>query len=258
MKNTAGVALLLQRSTESTMTRRTIVVCAVLWLSLLNRCSTAPNTFQNPSREAVRFGDTGRALTYVVMGDSTAAGEGAPYSQGIAVGTATALAADHRVTMTNLGVSGARIKDVVNDQLAASIRLHPDLVLLSVAANDVTHLTSVGAMESSLRSIVHALKTANPNMAIIVTGSPDMGSPPRIPRLLRGLASRRTEAINRMFRKVAAEEQLTFAPIADATGPLFRKDRSLFADDRFHPNARGYATWIRVLNEAIARALIER
>jgi lysophospholipase L1-like esterase len=140
----------------------------------------------------------------------------------------------------------------------ASVRLHPDLVLLSVAANDVTHLSSVAAMESSLLRIVRALKTANPDVAIVVTGSPDMGSPPRIPRLLRGLASRRTETINRMFRKVAAEEHLTFAPIADVTGPLFRKDRTLFADDQFHPNARGYATWIRVLNEAIARSLIGR
>jgi len=245
-------------SSETTMTRRTIVVCALISLPLLNRCTTAPSTFRNPLRESVRFGDTGRALTYVVMGDSTAAGEGAPYAEGIAVGTATALAADHRVTMTNLGVSGARINDVVTGQLAAAVRLRPDLVLLSVAANDVTHLTSVGAMESSLLRIVHALKAANPNVAIVVTGSPDMGSPPRIPRLLRGVASRRTEAINRMFRKIAADERLTFAPIADATGPLFRKDRSLFADDRFHPNARGYVTWIHVLNEAIARALIER
>jgi len=95
-------------------------------------------------------------------------------------------------------------------------------------------------------------------LAIVVTGSPDMGSPPRIPHLLRGLASRRTEAINRMFLTVAAEEHLTFAPIAEVTGPLFRTDRSLFAEDRFHPNSRGYATWIHVLNEAIARAITGR
>lgn len=238
-----------------TLKRQTFFVTAALISLLLNRCSTAADTFQNPSREPVRFGDKGPVLTYVVMGDSTAAGQGAPYAQGIAVGTATALATGHRVTMTNLGVSGARINDVVNDQVAASVRLHPDLVLLSVGANDVTHLSSVAGMESNLLRIVHALKTANPAVAIVVTGSPDMGSPPRIPLLLRGLASRRTEAINRVFRKVAADEHLTFAPIAEMTGPIFRQDRSLFADDRFHPNVRGYATWIRVLNEAIARAI---
>jgi len=48
---------------------------------------------------------------------------------------------------------------------------------------------------------------------------------------------------------------LTFAPIADRTGPLFRRDRTLFSDDRFHPNDRGYATWTAVINEALDRAL---
>lgn len=231
----------------------------LVMFSVLTRCSsTSGEVFQNPSRQPVRFGDQGPALVYVVMGDSTAAGQGAAYGDGIAMGTARAIGLRRAVTMTNLGVSGARMQDVVADQLSAAVRMRPELVLLSVAANDVTHLTSVASMESGLLTIVRALKTANPAVAIVVTGSPDMGSPPRIPRLFRGLTSRRTDAINRMFQKVAAEEHLTFAPIARETGPLFRKDRSLFAADRFHPNARGYATWIPVLNGAITEALTEK
>jgi acyl-CoA thioesterase-1 len=235
---------------------RRMKILALVSLSLLSRCSsTADEVFQNPSREPVLDGERGPALTYAVMGDSTAAGQGASYPQGIAAGTAQMLAKTYRVRMTNLSVSGARVNDVVNDQLSAAMTLRPDLVLLAVGANDVTHLTSVASMETGVLRIVRALKTANPSVAIVVTGSPDMGAPPRIPRLLRGLASRRTEAVNRMFRSVAASEHLTFAPIADATGPLFRKDRSLFADDRFHPNTRGYATWIPVIDEAILQAL---
>jgi len=57
-----------------------------------------------------------------------------------------------------------------------------------------------------------------------------------------------------MFVAEAARLGLIFAPIAEKTGPLFRADPSLFAADRFHPNDRGYATWIPVLNEALARA----
>jgi hypothetical protein len=44
--------------------------------------------FQNPSHEPRTFGSVGRALTYVVMGDSTAAGRGGDYGKGIAVSTA--------------------------------------------------------------------------------------------------------------------------------------------------------------------------
>jgi lysophospholipase L1-like esterase len=191
------------------------------------------------------------------MGDSTAAGQGAAYERGIAVGTARALSAGQRVSMTNLGVSGALARDVVSGQLAAAERLRPELVLLAVSANDVTHLTPVRSVEQSVRRIVAGLRGANPKVAIVVTGSPDMGSPPRIPRLLRPVAAWRTRNMNRMFRAVAAEEQLTFAPIAEETGPRFRADPTLFAADRFHPNERGYATWTAVLDRAIAQALRE-
>jgi lysophospholipase L1-like esterase len=82
-----------------------------------------------------------------------------------------------------------------------------------------------------------------------------MGAPPRIPRLLRGLASHRTSVVNRMFVAEARELGLVFAPIAERTGPLFRADPSLFAADRFHPNERGYRTWLPVLDAALADAL---
>lgn len=192
---------------------------------------------------------------YVILGDSTAAGVGADYQHGIAMQTTRQLETSHRVEMTNLSVSGARIGDVRRDQLTRAETLHPDLVLLSVGANDVTHLTPVGSMRTDLREIVKRLRAANPAVAIVITGSPDMGAPPRIPRLLRGIAAWKTRQVNRMFVSEAASLSLTFAPIAERTGPLFRNDHSLFAADRFHPNERGYAVWIPVLNEALNQAL---
>ena len=197
------------------------------------------------------FGTAGPSLTYVILGDSTAAGVGGDYEQGIAVSTARALGRTRRVSMSNFAVSGARMHDVRTRQLAAAVALRPSLVLLSAGANDVTHLTRVGSMRDDLRAIVEALRVANPDVKIVITGSPDMGSPPRIPRLLRGLASRRTKSVNRMFRAEAESLRLVFAPIAEVTGPLFRRDPTLFAADRFHPNDRGYATWIPVLDEAL-------
>jgi lysophospholipase L1-like esterase len=207
------------------------------------------------SREPVQFGQSGENLTYVVLGDSTAAGIGGHYDRGIAATTARELARQHRVTMTNLSVSGAQLRDVRRQQLAAAEALGPDVVLLSAGANDVTHLTPIGSMRRDLRKIVQRLKAVNPDVRIVITGSPDMGAPPRIPWLLRGLATHRTKLANRMFEREAAELHLTFAPIARTTGPLFRADPSLFADDRFHPNDRGYATWFPALNKALAEAV---
>ena len=217
------------------------VVCGVLFLlmsPLLSSAAEAP------------------PLTYAVLGDSTSVAVGASAEEGIAANTARALAnGGRRVSMTNLGVSGARAHDVLTRQLPAAEALRPDVVLLAVGANDVIHLTPLRSVKRDVAEIIDRLKRANPAVAIVVTGSPDMGSPPRIPRLLRGIASWRTRQINRIFTAEVQRSGVTFAPIALTTGPLFRRDRTLFAPDRFHPNGRGYATWIPVLNAALAEAL---
>lgn len=233
------------------------LVVATLALTL-SACASAPDSgFTNPSHGVRRLGD-GTPLVYVVMGDSTAAGQGAPYEQGIASSTARELARTHSVAFTNLGISGARAADVVRDQLGEARALHPDLVLLSLGANDVTHLTPIGSQRRNLETIIDGLRTSNPKVVIVVTGSPDMGSPPRIPRLLRGLAGRRTRSVNEMYLTLVREKRLTFAPIAEETGPVFRADPTLFDSDRFHPNTRGYALWTTVLNRALRDALGKR
>jgi lysophospholipase L1-like esterase len=218
---------------------------------------TASAHAADEQRPILTFGSSHPPLNYLILGDSTAAGVGADYQSGIAVMTAEELSRTHTVHMLNLAVSGARIRDVRVGQLPRIGAFSPDVVLLSVAANDVTHLTRIASMRTDLRAITHALRMKNPSVKIVATGSPDIGSAPRIPRLLRGLAARRTRNINVMFREEAATDHFTVAPIAE-TGLLFRNDRSLFADDRFHPNARGYATWTAVLNKALAAAVGRR
>jgi lysophospholipase L1-like esterase len=222
---------------------------------ILTLLLTMTSSAARAAETVLTFGSSNPPLNYLVLGDSTAAGVGADYEAGIAVMTAKELSRTRTVRLLNLAVSGARIADVRADQIPRIGTFVPDVVLLSVAANDVTHLTRIGSMRTDLRAIVHALRVKNPSVKIVATGSPDMGAPPRIPRLLRGLAARRTRSVNAMFREEAATDHFTVAPIAEVTGPLFRKDRSLFADDRFHPNAPGYAAWTAVLKKALAEAM---
>jgi lysophospholipase L1-like esterase len=194
-------------------------------------------------------------LRYLILGDSTAVGIGGTPANGIAVQTAKHLERGRDVELRNLAVSGARIHDLLHEQLPRLGGFKPDLVLLDAGANDVTHLTSAGSVERDLRAIVSQLIALNCNVRIVVTGSPDMTTPPRIPWLLRGLAGSRTRALNTVFLRETEHQKLTFAPIAAETGPLFARDRTLFSEDDFHPNDRGYATWIAVLNPALDRAL---
>lgn len=247
--------------------RRNITAVALLFLGLLGLliveaflARRSPiDPFVNPSPEPVTFGDDGPALSFVVLGDSTAAGQGAPYEAGIAVACARHLAegsaAARRVRLVNLAVSGAKMADVVRDQLEPAIALRPDVVLVAAGANDVTGLTRTSRVADDLGSIVDGLRDRSPQVRIVVTGSPDVGSAARLAQPLRAVAGLRTGQLNAAIRKVATRERLTFAPIAERTGPLFKRDRSLFSADDYHPNARGYATWRAPLIESLDAAL---
>jgi lysophospholipase L1-like esterase len=206
--------------------------------------------FTNPSHEPIRLGTRGPSLIYVVIGDSTGAGQGASYKDGIAMGTAAHLALTHRVTMINLSVSGALAADVIKRELPEACALKPDIVLLSVGANDATHFTSTSALLMQIVAIADGLRKSSPRVKIIVTGCPQMGAVPRFAQPLRWFAGVQTARINAVFRKAVVSRHIIWAHIADRTGAAFKRDPSLFANDKFHPNGRGYALWIPVINEA--------
>lgn len=211
--------------------------------------------FTEAPRTPRAFGERGPELTYVVMGDSTGAGQGAPYDAGIAVATARHLArGGRRVSLINLSVSGARLADVVSEQLPVAVRARPDVVLVSAGANDVTGLTSTGAVREAVATIAARLRDANPGVRIVLTGSPEVASSPRLLPPLRWVTRLRTRQVNAAFREAAAARDLEVAPIAARTGPLFERDRGLFSPDRYHPDADGYATWVAPLVEALDRA----
>ena len=211
--------------------------------------------FTPPPATPQRYGgDDGKALRLAVLGDSTAVGQGAAYRDGIAVGAAEYLARRGPVELLNVGRSGAVWDDVSGEQVARVARFAPDVALIAAGANDVTHLTSTGAVTKDVQATVARLRAANPQVEIVLTGSPAMGVVPRFAQPLRWVAGLRTRRLNAAIAATAADLGLTLAPIAERTGELFAADRSLFAADDFHPSARGYATWRPVIAGALDEA----
>jgi lysophospholipase L1-like esterase len=222
----------------------------VISLILLAATAASPRADSTPRV----FGSGTPAIRYVILGDSTAVAIGGTYENGLAIASARHLATRGTVELINAAVSGARIHDVLTEQIPRVELTNVDVVLVDVGANDVIHLTRSGAFERDLQRVIELVREKSPRAKIIVTGSADMGSPPRIPRLLRPLSNFRTRRLNAIVDRLVAKHGLTFAPIAEKTGPAFRADRTLFSDDRFHPNDRGYALWTTVINEALDRA----
>jgi len=237
-----------------------VALLVLLAIEALIAIATVPDDdYRAPSAAPREFGPRGAPpLRFAVLGDSTGAGRGAPYEQGIAVGAARHLSESRRVTLTNLAVSGARLGDVRRDQLPEAARLRPDVVLVSAGANDVTGLTRLGSVRDHMTTIAKRLRSARCDVAIVITAAPDIGSPPRLAQPLRMVAGLNTRRLNRAFDEVVREQRLVLAPIAKRTGRRFRADRSLFAADGFHPSAAGYAVWMPVIEAALDRALARR
>lgn len=228
-----------------------ILILEAVWAA---RGELAP--FSNPDRAPKIIGEGDPSLTYVVMGDSTAAGQGADYAQGIAMRTARGLAGAGAIRLVNTGVSGARMKDVLDDQLPAAVAVRPDIVLVSAGANDVTHLTSPAKVSAQLREVIAGLQAANPQVRIVITGAPAMSTIPRFLWPLSSLAGLQTERVNARLRPLADGKTVLFAELARKTSDDFSsRPDELFAADRFHPNAEGYRVWADALAPDLKEAV---
>jgi len=201
---------------------------------------------------------SGPALTYVVMGDSTSIGQGTDYAHSYALNSAEHLSKKYQVTFINVGISGATARTVLTAQTAKAASFKPDVVLLAVGANDATHFTSGSSLQSCLQKIIDDLRQASPKVRIVVTGSPAMDSVSRFPIGAKQIMRLRTYQINQAFKPIIAKNHLVLAPIADRTRDAFLADPTLTASDNFHPNARGYALWIPIINDALDEALRQR
>lgn len=172
---------------------------------------------------------------WVVLGDSTAQGVGAPSpDQGYVGQLRAVLDQDAPVPwrVLNLSRSGARAADVIASQLPPleALEVQPELVTCAVGANDVYH-TPTPVLQAGLREIMARL----PGGAVIAT-------------LPQGLRPAKAQLVNRMIRSEAPVAGLRVADVWATTGPPWH---GKFASDRFHPGRAGYTEWARAFAEAL-------
>lgn len=181
---------------------------------------------------------SGPPLRYLMLGDSTALGVGCQtVQQTVAYQNAILLGAGHTVEVTNMGVSGARLNDVVTKQLP-ELSGHYDVATVLVGANDATHLTTNQSFWGDLETLVTVL-TSKGEKIILVT-PPNFFGTPALPEPIRILVTAHSYSEGKAVLQVAGP-----LPVVD----LFQQghlNRSQFAPDGFHPNADGYRVWAKL------------
>ena len=196
-------------------------------------------------------------LRVAAVGDSTLTGPGLDHARDTFVAR-VASGAGVPVHLTRFAVGGSRIADVLMRQLPAVLDAAPDLVVLSIGANDAVHSTPLAQFERDMRAVIGALDRAG--IETLVCGLIDLAVIPRIPVAFRTMLRRRGEAYER--RKARATHPAARAvhvEVGRTVNDAFRaRGEAFFTPDRFHPNRDGHGCLAEVLgphfDAAVARA----
>ena len=183
----------------------------------------------------------GSGPLWVVLGDSTAQGLGAPSPMGGYVGQV--LAGLRQRTgrpwrVLNLSLSGALIRDVLRDQLPR-IPADAEMVTCGIGANDILYSTP-----SKVLADVRGLVGAVPGGTVLL----DLPLPAGIWGILGRASVPYVARINQTIRQAAAARGL---PVAEVSAYFLPPWAGKFGPDNFHPSQDGYRDWARALLTAI-------
>lgn len=171
-------------------------------------------------------------LLYVAIGDSTAQGIGASTPGRSYVGQLARHireATGTTVRVANLGVSGSTIRGAYIDQLPKLRKLSPDIVTVSIGANNMADFDPE-RFENDLKRLFEGL----PKHSIVA----DLPSFYFLP------AEKKVVLANKIVHRLARDAGFPVVPLYARTRRQGLWGVSTqFAGDLFHPNDRGYKVW---------------
>ncbi|MCF3105511.1 SGNH/GDSL hydrolase family protein [Streptomyces roseoverticillatus] len=194
-----------------------------------------------------------------LLGDSTAAGQGVHrprQTPGALLASGLAAVAERPVELRNVALSGARSHDLdrqVTLLIDETDRV-PDVCVIMIGANDVTHGMPAARSVRLLSDAVRRLREAGSE--VVVGTCPDLGTIEPVYQPLRWVA-------RRLSRQLAAAQTIAVieaggrtVSLGDLLGPEFAANpRELFGPDNFHPSAEGYATAAMAVLPTLCAAL---
>jgi lysophospholipase L1-like esterase len=178
----------------------------------------------------------GEGPLWVALGDSMSQGIGARDISGGWVGQlhARLTAEGHRIRLVNLSVTGARVRDVVDQQLPQLHALgRPALITVLAGANDMFPRGRRAAAVGQFAALLDQLPAGRSVIAAL---------PRRNAHAL---------SINALIDSAATRGKVR---IADLRPMTVRSLIGTRAEDHFHPNERGYARITEAFGQAIDRA----
>ena len=201
-----------------------------------------------------KYGDP---LDLLVVGDSIAAGLGAELPKetlGARLATRLAKATHRTVRLRTVARVGSE-SSMLADQLATlPAAYRPDLAVIVVGGNDVTHRVPVSESVGHLEAAIAALRARGAE--VVVGTCPDLGALRPVPQPLRALGSRASRQLATAQEAAAVAAGAHAVSLAHVVGPFFiTNPDEMFSLDRFHPSAAGYKRTAKALLPSLLAAL---
>ncbi len=175
---------------------------------------------------------------------------------GALLASGLAAVAERPVKLVNVAQPGAQSDDLERQVslLLDGSAAPPEVVVVMIGANDVTHRMPLATSVRLLADAVRRLREAGAE--VVVGTCPDLGSVEPVYQPLRWLARRAS-------RQLAAAQTIAVVglggrtvSLGDLLGPEFEaRPRELFGPDNFHPSAEGYATAAMALLPTVCATL---
>ena len=227
-----------------------------------------PGFYVNRTARPATIDGGGPPLRLIVFGDSTVAGVGVDRPEDALPSLVAQRLADgryRRVHVTGYGWAGARVADLVRDQVPRSLgplragetdAVLPgaDVVVVAIGANDAIRRTAPRAFRADLRTVLATIRDAAPHAELVLAGIPRFrGALPEVgvlvwiadqyARVLRGIGRAEAAAAGARHADLEREVPPRIGDVADVG--------DLLSTDRFHPSLAGYRLWADVITESL-------
>jgi lysophospholipase L1-like esterase len=201
-----------------------------------------------------RYGDP---VQLVLLGDSIAAGLGAELpgeTLGARLAKGVAKKAHRSVRLRTAAVVGSESRALSRqlDSLPSGYR--PDVAVIVIGGNDVTHRLPVSESVSHLAACVVALQERGAE--VVVGTCPDLGALKPVPQPLRALGSRASRQLAAAQKQAALGLGARAVSLATVVGPFFiTNPEEMFSLDLFHPSSLGYRRTAKAMLPSVLAAV---
>ena len=196
-----------------------------------------------------------KEFVVVAIGDSTVEGLGASKPEkAFAPLVYLAIKQEKKnAVFHNLGVAHSKVNDVILNQLPKALELKPNLVLISIGANDLIFSKKIFQFGKDFEFLISTLRKKT-KAAIFVNNIPDITIIPTMPKLAFPYFKFMVLRFNHIIKK-STEPIGTYLIDLYKESKLYKGYKELISSDGIHPSDIGYAIWANAFITKIQSAL---